>query len=248
VLLDFVSTDGGGAMNFRKTEDRRDPPLSLRSAIERVKKEEPLFSMERKIVVRDGGLGGRFFFLCILLVASLPIWEEVSKKFDQSNPLLTTPHMQGQLQAFAFVIVYAFALAISTVRALYKFRLRWADSVLQSVWLFPNHRLSTAQIVFSAMASYALSIWAFGLTYYYIFHAQFDPVPFSAPPHEGFFTWVYFSIVTMATVGYGEITPQTDWARAVVSAEIVMGVAYQVFFFSIVASLVRERAGRDLGV
>jgi hypothetical protein len=44
----------------------------------------------------------------------------------------------------------------------------------------------------------------------------------------------------MATVGYGEIFAQTDWARALVSAEILLGVAYQVFFFSIVASFIRE--------
>ena len=99
-------------------------------------------------------------------------------------------------------------------------------------------------IVLSAIASYALSIWAFALAYYYMYHAGFVPEPFKKPDDEGFFTWIYFSIVTIATVGYGEIVAQTNWSRAVVSAEIVLGVAYQVFFFSIVASFVRERRGQ----
>ena len=141
---------------------------------------------------------------------------------------------------FLFVILYAVGLAMATIRALYGMRIRWADNLVDMVSLFGNRRPTTGQIVFSALASYGLSIWAFGLTYYYLFHASLKPAPFASPANEGLFTWIYFSIVTMATVGYGEIFAQTDWARAVVSGEILLGVAYQVFFFSIVASFIRE--------
>lgn len=55
---------------------------------------------------------------------------------------------------------------------------------------------------------------------------------------------LYFSIVTMATVGYGDITPVTDIARLVAAIEVVMGVLLLLFGFSEIMSYMRERRGR----
>jgi voltage-gated potassium channel len=52
---------------------------------------------------------------------------------------------------------------------------------------------------------------------------------------------VYFSIVTMATVGYGDIVPKTIVAKVLVLTEILLGVGYSIFFFSIISSFMRER-------
>jgi voltage-gated potassium channel Kch len=220
------------------------------------------FSIRRSINTPDNGFGGPFLLICVIVGMSLPIWANGFAQFMQNNqfteqfPFLryefikTLPFMQQEEDrlrnapyvGFALVLLYAVTLAINTIRALYKIRIKWADRLVRSVSLFSGRRNTVGEIVFSAIASYALSIYAFGLTYFYIHSSHFEPTPFVAPPNEGLFTWVYFSIVTMATVGYGEITPQTDWARTIVSAEILMGVAYQIFFFSIVASFVRERS------
>ena len=43
---------------------------------------------------------------------------------------------------------------------------------------------------------------------------------------------LYFSIVTLSTVGYGDIVPLTDTVRVVVSVQIVMGVLLLLFGFS----------------
>jgi Ion channel len=51
----------------------------------------------------------------------------------------------------------------------------------------------------------------------------------------------YFSVVTIATVGYGDILPVSGWARFAVSTEILVGVGYTVLFFSVVAGFLRER-------
>jgi voltage-gated potassium channel len=59
---------------------------------------------------------------------------------------------------------------------------------------------------------------------------------------ESLCTAVYFSIVTIATVGYGDIQPASVWARLRASAEILIGVAYTVFFFSVIAGFLRGRA------
>ncbi len=58
---------------------------------------------------------------------------------------------------------------------------------------------------------------------------------------------LYFSIVTMATVGYGDITPTTDLARLVAAIEVVLGVLLLLFGFSEIMSYMRERRGRRGG-
>jgi hypothetical protein len=50
----------------------------------------------------------------------------------------------------------------------------------------------------------------------------------------------YFSVVTIATVDYGDIVPVSAWARFMASAEILIGVAYGVFFFAVIAGFLRE--------
>lgn len=55
---------------------------------------------------------------------------------------------------------------------------------------------------------------------------------------------LYFSIVTMATVGYGDITPITDLARLVAAIEVVLGVLLLLFGFSEIMSYMRDRRGR----
>jgi Ion channel len=42
-------------------------------------------------------------------------------------------------------------------------------------------------------------------------------------------------------VGYGDIAPKTPIARILVSFEVLAGVGYSVFFFSIIAGFIRER-------
>lgn len=99
---------------------------------------------------------------------------------------------------------YAVALGLNTIKALYNVRIKWAEGVLRHAWLSKHN---PGHVVFSAIASYALSIWAFALAYCYLQHAQFVPAPFKPFDNEGFFSWVYFSIVTMATVGFGGRSP-----------------------------------------
>ena len=46
---------------------------------------------------------------------------------------------------------------------------------------------------------------------------------------------LYYSVITLTTVGYGDVVPATDIARQLVSAEAVMG---QIYLTIIVARLV----------
>ncbi|WP_181769855.1 potassium channel family protein [Bradyrhizobium sp. UNPF46] len=51
---------------------------------------------------------------------------------------------------------------------------------------------------------------------------------------------LYFSIVTFATVGYGDITPMSNAARVLVSAQIIGSLMYTVLVFSVLAGFIRQ--------
>jgi voltage-gated potassium channel len=63
------------------------------------------------------------------------------------------------------------------------------------------------------------------------------------PPSQlrGFFDAVYWSLVTVFTVGYGDIVPHTPEGRLVAGALIVSGVAVVAFLTSIVIAAFAER-------
>jgi ion channel len=51
----------------------------------------------------------------------------------------------------------------------------------------------------------------------------------------------YFSVVTIATLGYGDITPASGIARALVSTEVALGVGWITIVFAAVMSHLQPR-------
>jgi voltage-gated potassium channel len=49
-------------------------------------------------------------------------------------------------------------------------------------------------------------------------------------------TGIWWAIVTIATVGYGDVVPHTGWGRVVGSVVIVIGVTFVSFLIAIVTS------------
>jgi voltage-gated potassium channel Kch len=52
-----------------------------------------------------------------------------------------------------------------------------------------------------------------------------------------FGTGIWWAIVTLATVGYGDVVPTSPWGRVVGSAVIVLGVTFLSFLTATVTSL-----------
>jgi len=75
----------------------------------------------------------------------------------------------------------------------------------------------------------------------YVYVVRRDPEAFSEVLRLG--NAIYFSVVTMTTTGYGDISPKSGAARFLVSVQILFGFFYNVLFFSIFAGLAGRRRG-----
>lgn len=95
----------------------------------------------------------------------------------------------------------------------------------------------TLGVVFGAVSIYLLIAVAFAVVYAII--GEFESAPFFAgggPSKLGEFPeFMYFSVITQSTVGYGDFVPGTGLGRAFASAQALMG---QLYLVSVVAVVV----------
>lgn len=121
-------------------------------------------------------------------------------------------------------------------------------SFVVSVHTLRHRRTSRTLDIASVAASYVITCISFAVLYSII--SDFNPAAFNQPSgRQGGIdlgTALYFSVVTITTTGYGDISPASGLARAAACWEIVTGLLYQVFIFSLAASLVAApRADHD---
>lgn len=93
------------------------------------------------------------------------------------------------------------------------------------------------RILLEVTTAYCLAIFCFSVLYVYL--VRRDEAAFSEVLKLG--DAVYFSVVTMTTTGYGDISPKSGLARAVVCIQILFGFFYNILFFSIFAGLAGRR-------
>jgi len=90
-----------------------------------------------------------------------------------------------------------------------------------------------AEHLFAALSAYLLAGIFFGLFYWAL--EQIGPNSFAATGEFSRMSGLYFSFVTLATLGYGDIVPRSDLARGLALVEAVGG---QFFLVVLVARLV----------
>jgi len=90
-----------------------------------------------------------------------------------------------------------------------------------------------AEHLYAALSAYLLAGIFFGIFYWVI--EQIAPGTFVAAGNFSRMSAIYFSFVTIATLGYGDIVPRSDVARGLA---IVEGVGGQLFLAVMVARLV----------
>jgi hypothetical protein len=74
----------------------------------------------------------------------------------------------------------------------------------------------------------------FAVFYFHLSH--YDPASFNTGKPLSVMSAIYFTVVTFATVGYGDFFPATDLARGIVTVEIILGMLYPVMVFTVVVA------------
>lgn len=77
----------------------------------------------------------------------------------------------------------------------------------------------------------------FALIYWWLPDTQFR-IPGGAGTDFG--SWLYYSIVTITTLGFGDYTPAHGWAQAVTAVEVMCGLVFLGFFLNAVGSMKSE--------
>jgi len=100
-----------------------------------------------------------------------------------------------------------------------------------------NHRRITRETIFGAIAAYLLIAIGFAYLYMYVGATQDAPFFDTATPDADVpsTSYMYFSLVTITTVGYGDLSPATSIARFLSTTEALVG---QVYLVTIVAMVV----------
>jgi voltage-gated potassium channel len=100
----------------------------------------------------------------------------------------------------------------------------------------------TANVLAGALATYIMAGLAFAVVYGVIAVRRPDAFLTSSAAPASFPDLVYFSFVTLLTIGFGDVAPAAPSARAVVLVEGLFGVVFTtVVMASLVAGYLRHR-------
>ena len=97
-----------------------------------------------------------------------------------------------------------------------------------------------SEILYAALSTYLLAGLFFGQIYWSI--ESMRPGSLVGPDPISELSAVYYSFVTLATLGYGDIVPRTDIARGVAVFEVIGG---QLFLAVMVARLIGAFGGTE---
>ena len=96
----------------------------------------------------------------------------------------------------------------------------------------------TAEAVYAALSTYLLAGLFFGQIYWSI--EQMSPGSLVGPDPVSEVTSVYYSFVTLATLGYGDFLPRSDITRGIATFEVIGG---QLYLAVLVARLIGAFGG-----
>ena len=103
--------------------------------------------------------------------------------------------------------------------------------------------------IYAALSAYLLAGLSFGVLYWALERAWPGSLYYggNAVDHLSESDGVYFSFVTLATLGYGDFVPKTDVARGLVILEAVAGQLYLGVMVARLVSLYVTGAGKQAG-
>lgn len=217
---------------------------------------EPAGARSEQRQVRDA-YGVAFFMVLISTLAIVASGSPLDSVLTmgaaalQFIALMLTLHVSGIERRWSLIASGVAAVAVVAVIALSLFGFGLARLSALLIWLglmlatiaavvrrLVTYRVVNLQLVMGLLVIYLLLGLSFALGY------QISDVfssPALLPDDEGVAGAVYFSFVTLATLGYGDIVPGNDVSRALAIAEALIGQLYLVSIVSLAVSRLRPR-------
>jgi voltage-gated potassium channel len=90
----------------------------------------------------------------------------------------------------------------------------------------------------AGLISYLVMIYGFGVLYTFVSATQAHSFNCG---RLSLFDAVYFSLMTAATVGFGDIYPTSILSRSLVMAEVLVNILYLLFVLSVVGAALQSR-------
>ncbi|WP_037458107.1 ion channel [Skermanella stibiiresistens] len=179
--------------------------------------------------------GGRFdrIFLWLLPVIAIGFLTFLMPGHDLAPAAVT------KLFLLAMVAISLVVLFVSRDIAIF---------LLDTGLLFEGFFQAAARLVvpaFAFLTFYSLLVIVFA-SLYTILDRFTDPPNFvidGRPRDITFPESLYFSLVTLSTVGYGDIQPHTGFSRLIAATEILLGILLLLFGFSAIISHRTDRRG-----
>src|ERR1700753_2304990 len=112
-----------------------------------------------------------------------------------------------------------------------------AEGQQLSFWADISHRCITASWP-SFIAGAAFVFVTFNAIFAVLYWIGDDPI--SNVPHRAYIDYVYFSIETLSTAGYGDMHPQTHYGHLIAGVELFTGI----FSMSVMTGLIFARFSR----
>jgi hypothetical protein len=98
-----------------------------------------------------------------------------------------------------------------------------------------EHRTVTKETLYGAVAAFLLIALAFDYSFLVVQTITGDP--FFTSGDEPTTSYMYFSLVTIATLGYGDLVPAGPFGRYLATAEAVIGTVFLVTFVARLVAL-----------
>jgi inward rectifier potassium channel len=112
-----------------------------------------------------------------------------------------------------------------------------AEGLQLSFWADISHRCMTASWP-AFIGGAALVFVVFNAAFAVLYWIGDDPI--SNVPHRGYIDYLYFSIETLSTAGYGDMHPQTHYGHFIAAVELFTGI----FSMSVMTGLIFARFSR----
>jgi voltage-gated potassium channel Kch len=145
----------------------------------------------------------------------------------------------------AFLLTRVVQLLVGTQALLSLSQVLWVLAALLAMAAAVRHALRAgpvnAERIFAALDAYLLAGLIFGVCYWLLDQTQpasFGPAENPLPLAHA----IYFSFVTIATLGYGDIVPRSELARGLATLEAVSGQLYLAVLVARLVSLYAKQA------